>query len=71
MLGSRLDRTLKDCRGNQCDGQQDGKSAAVFSVRRQFAVVKKRNVKNKNKKRFQKKLSQPFRLGELKLHCLI
>ena len=26
-LGSRLGRTLKDCRGNQCDGQQDGNQA--------------------------------------------
>jgi len=33
----------------------------------QFVVVKKRNVKNKNKK----KRSQPFRLGELKLYRLI
>ena len=63
------------------------KSAAVFTpvdndilffcnytIALQFVVVKKRNaknVKNKNKKRFQKKLSQPERLGELKLYRLI
>jgi len=54
--------------------------AAVFTpvdndiLALQFVVVKKRNaknVKNKNKKRFQKKLSQPERLGELKLYRLI
>jgi hypothetical protein len=51
--------------------------AAVFTpvdndiLELQFVVVKKRNVKNKDKKRFQKKRSQPFRLGELKLYRLI
>lgn len=42
-----------------------------YTITLQFTVVKKRNVKNKNKKRFQKKLSQPERLGELKLYRLI
>ena len=52
----------------------DGPFFCNYTIASQFVVVKKRNaknVKNKNKKRFQKKLSQPERLGELKLYRLI